>query len=343
MFVKVTILIKRQQNICNMDFKNPKLERALLILVYALTFLVVAYVAVSLFVQATDNGAEAVDSAYNAEMRENYGNYLPELPDTLSFCGERVPLEDFDVREALDAELIKVMYWHSQMFIYIKRANRYFPTLRRVLAENRIHEDFLYLCVAESGMDHVVSPAKAVGFWQILESTGKDGGLEINDEVDERYNIEKSTKVACKYFHQAHDKFGSWTMAAAAYNCGQAGLQKLIDRQGVNSYYELRNYTETGRYVFRILALKLVMQNPEAYGFVYKEKDLYPEIKTRTIEVDSTISDLAAFGREVSVNYKMLKLLNPWLRDTKLSNKHHKTYQIKVLDQATREGVYGQK
>ena len=343
MFVKVTILIKRQQNICNMDFKNPKLEKALLILVYALTFLVVAYVAVSLFVQATDNGAEAVDSAYKAEMRENYGNYLPELPDSLTFCGEKVPLEDFDVREALDAEIIKVMYWHSQMFIYLKRANRYFPTLRRTLAENNMPEDFLYLCVAESGMDHVVSPAKAVGFWQILESTGKDGGLEINSEVDERYNIEKSTKVACKYLRQGYNKFGSWTMAAAAYNCGQAGLQKLVDNQGVNSYYDLRNYTETGRYVFRILALKLVMQNPEKYGFVYKEKDLYPELKTRTIEVDTAINDLYEFGRQQCVNYKMLKMLNPWLRDTKLTNKHGKKYQIKVLDQQMRETTYNSK
>ena len=326
-----------------MNIKNPKLERALLILVYALTFLVVAYVSVNLFVQATGNGEQSVDTAYSAEMRENYGNYLPALPDSLTFCGERVPLEDFDVREALDAEIIKVMYWHSQMFIYLKRAHRYFPTLRRALAENNMPEDFLYLCVAESGMDHVVSPAKAVGFWQILESTGKDGGLEINAEVDERYNIEKSTKVACKYLRQGYQKFGSWTMAAAAYNCGPAGLQKLVDRQGVNSYYDLRNYTETGRYVFRILALKLVMQNPEQYGFVYKEKDLYPELKTRTIEVDTTINDLYSFGKEVTGTYKMLKILNPWLRDTKLTNKHGKKYQIKVLAEEDRKKVYSQK
>ncbi|MCR5455603.1 MAG: lytic transglycosylase domain-containing protein [Bacteroidales bacterium] len=323
-----------------MNFKNPKLERALLILVYILTLLVVAYVSVSLFVQAACNGAESVDSSYSAKMRENYGNYLPPLPDTLSFCGEQVPLENFDVREALDAEVVKVMYWHSQMFLLLKRANRYFPTLRRILAENNMHEDFIYLCVAESGMDHVVSPAKAVGFWQLLEATGKECGLEINSEVDERYNIEKSTKVACKYLRQGYDKFGSWTLSAAAYNCGQSGLQKLIDRQGVTSYYDLRNYTETGRYVFRILALKLVMQNPEKYGFVYKEKDLYPEIKTRTIEVDSSISNLYEFGKQVTVNYKMLKILNPWLRDNKLTNKDGKTYQIKVLDQTIRENTY---
>ncbi len=321
-----------------MNIKNSKLERALLMLVYLLTFLVVAYVSVNLFVQATDNSS--VDSAYKAEMRENYGNYLPRLPDSLTFCGERVPLEDFDVREALDAEIIKVMYWHSQMFLYLKRANRYFPTIREILAQNNIHEDFLYLCVAESGMDHVVSPAKAVGFWQLLESTGKENGLEINSEVDERYNVEKATKVACKYFHQAYRKFGNWTLAAASYNCGQAGMQKLVDRQGVDSYYDLRNYTETGRYIYRILALKLVMQNPDAYGFVYKENDLYPEIKTRTIEVDTTINDLYTFAKDVSVNYKMLKLLNPWLRDTKLTNKSGKVYKIKVVDQSERRQAY---
>ena len=330
-------------NYYTMNIKNPKLEKALLILVYALTFLVVAYVSVSLFVQASGSGTDSVDSAYSAEMRDNYSNYLPQIPDTLSFCGERVPLENFDVREALDAELVKVMYWHSQMFIYLKRANRYFPTLRRILAENNMPPDFIYLCVAESGMDHVVSPAKAVGFWQILEATGKDGGLEINSEVDERYNIEKSTRVACKYLRQGYNKFGSWTMAAAAYNCGQAGLQKLVDNQGVTSYYDQRNYTETGRYVFRILALKLVMQHPEQYGFVYKEKDLYPELKTRTIEVDTTINDLYSFGKEVTGTYKMLKILNPWLRDTKLTNKHGKKYQIKVLAEEDRKKVYSQK
>lgn len=320
-----------------MNMQNSKMERILLVLAYIVTFLVLAYVSVSLFVQATH---DTTDSDYRAEMTQKFNNYLPQLPEELSFCGERVPLENFDVREALEAEMIKVMYMHSSTFLYIKRSNRYFPILRKILHANKIHDDFLYLCVTESGLDHLVSPAKAVGFWQILETTGKENGLEISAEVDERYNIEKATEVACKYFHQAYAKFGNWTLAAASYNCGQAGMQRVVSAQGNNSYYNLRLNTETGRYIYRILAYKVIMSAPEKYGFIYREKDLYPTLHTETLSVDTTLTDLYAFGRDYAGTYKMLKMLNPWLRDTKLTNKDGKIYSIKVLKEGERANVY---
>ncbi len=324
-----------------MNFSNPKIGKALLTLVYVITFLVVAFVSVSLFVQASSSAAPYQDDGATLVSPPPYYQ-LPDIPETLTFCGERVPLEDFDVRESLESELLRIMYWHSSTIIYLKRAGRYFPPMRKILAENGVPEDFLYLCVCESGMDNAVSPAKAVGFWQLLESTAKEGGLEVNSEVDERYNFEKSTTVACKYLKQAYAKFGSWTLAAAAYNCGQSGMQRVVSQQGQDSYYDLRHNQETARYVYRILAFKILMSNPAKFGFALGKRDLYPEIEARTIQVDTSITDLYTFAREQATNYKMLKLLNPWLRDTKLTNKTGKTYNIKVLKdgQQTRESVY---
>lgn len=320
-----------------MFFSNNKTGEKILFAAYLLTFFVAAFAAVKLFVQAAEDSS---DTTYKADMKDNFTNYLPVLPDKLDFCGEKVPLEYFDVRESLERELIKTMYWHSETFLYLKRANRYFPVMAKILKENNVPEDFLYLCVTESGMSNVVSPAKAVGFWQLLEATGKENGLEITSEVDERYDVEKSTEAACKYLKQAYVKFGNWTMVAAAYNCGQAGAQRLIKNQGETSYYDLKHNTETGRYVYRILAYKLLLTHPEDYGFVFREKDLYPVLKTEKIEVDSTINDLYSFGKQVTGTYKMLKLLNPWLRDTKLTNTKGTVYKITVLKEGARENTY---
>jgi len=327
-----------------MNLSDPKIGKALLTLIYVITFLVVAYVSVSLFVQARNSSDLGHETAMydGGHVSSSMYYQLPDIPDSLTFCGERVPLEDFDVREALESELLKIMYWHSSTIIYLKRSGRYFPPMRKILRANGVPEDFLYLCVCESGMDNAVSPAKAVGFWQLLESTGKEGGLEVTSEVDERYDFEKSTVVACKYLKQAYAKFGSWTLAAAAYNCGQNGMQKVVNTQQQDNYYDLRHNSETARYVFRILAFKILLSNPAKYGFVLGKRDLYPEIETRTIEVDTAITDMYAFARSQAVNYKMLKQLNPWLRDTKLTNKSGKTYYIKVLKdgQKTRTGLY---
>ena len=320
-----------------MKNSNHSFGKALLFGVYVLTFAAATLAALKLFVHAAEDDT---DSTYKAEMKENFTNYLPVIPEKLDFCGERVPLEYFDVRESLERELIKVMYWHSETFLYLKRMKRFFPVISKILKNNNIPQDFFYLCVAESGMENVVSPAKAVGFWQLLESTGKENGLEINSEVDERYDLEKSTEAACRFLRQAFPKFGNWTMVAAAYNCGQNGAQKLVRNQGEKSYYDLRHNPETGRYVYRILAYKLLLSRPEDYGFVFREKDLYPVIETETVEVDTAITNLYAFAKQVAGNYKMLKLLNPWLRDTKLSNRDGKVYKIKVLKEGGRQNVY---
>lgn len=276
---------------------------------------------------------------YREDMKE-YGVFALPSPDSLYFAGERVPLENFDVRESLDMELHKVTYWHSEMFLYLKRANRYFPVIEPILKKNGIPDDFKYICVAESGLTNAVSPAKAEGFWQFMASTAKGYGLEVNSEVDERYHLVKSTEAACKYLKEKYRKFGKWTLAAASYNAGDGGVNKFMDYQDEESYYDLALYVETGRYVYRAMAMKLIMENPKQYGFNYREKDLYPIIDTREIEVDSSITDLAAFAKSQGTNYKMIKLFNPWLRDRVLKNKSKKTYIIEVPEKGARSKNY---
>jgi len=321
-------------NLIGKTMSNSATPKYILSGLYIVTIFVISILAFKMFVCSVDDDG---DGLYRNEMATKYNVYCPILPDTLDFCGENVPMENFDVRESLEKEILKTMYWHSETFLYLKRANRYFPAMRKILKEQGVPEDFLYLCVVESGMDNVVSPMKAVGFWQILESTGKECGLEINEEVDERYDFEKSTYAACYFLKQAYAKFGSWTMAAASYNCGQYGLQRLVNRQGENNYYNLKHNSETGRYVYRILAYKMLLSRPADFGFCYRQKDLYKPIETNTVAVDSAITDMYTFAKNYTVNYKIFKLLNPWLRDTKLTNKDQKTYYIKVLADGARK------
>jgi len=261
-----------------------------------------------------------------------------QLPDRLTFAGEDVPLEYYDVRENLDRELLSTVYFHSQTIRYIKNAPRYFSIIEPILKANGIPEDFKYLSVAESGFDpRAVSPAKAVGLWQLLEAPAKENGLEINTEVDERYHIEKSTEAACRILKSAYQKYGSWSLVAASYNGGRAGLDKKIEQQKVKSYYDLLFVEETTRYVFRILALKLVMEDPEEYGFRIEKKDLYPIIETENIEVKGPIPDLATYALGKGINYKILKMFNPWLRETFLKNPTRKTYTLKIPEKGFRK------
>jgi hypothetical protein len=254
-----------------------------------------------------------------------------EIPNKVTFAGEEVPLEYFDVRESLDRELLSTVYFHSQTIRYLKSMPRYFSIIEPILKANGVPEDFKYLCVAESGFDpKALSPAKAAGFWQLLESVGKENGLEVNSEVDERYHIEKSTEVACRIFKSAYQKYGSWALVAAAYNGGRAGLDQKIAQQKVKNYYDLLFVEETTRYVFRILSYKLVLEDPEKYGFKVDKDDLYPTIETNNVEVNGSIADLAAWAINKGINYKILKMFNPWLRDTSLKNPGKKTYILKV-------------
>ena len=253
-----------------------------------------------------------------------------DIPNVMTFAGERVPLQDTDVRERLDRELHVNTYWHSNMLLMIKKANRFFPVIAPLLKKYNLPDDFKYLAVAESGLDNVTSSAGASGFWQFMKATGKQYGLEINSYVDERYNLELATKVAAQYLLNSKELFGSWTNAAAAYNAGNAGISKQMKRQDATDYYSLLLNSETARYVFRILAFKEILSNPKKYGFYVDQDDLYQAIPTKTIVVDTPIEDFAKFAKKQGINYKILKIHNPWLRDTFLKNASGKKYHIKI-------------
>lgn len=250
------------------------------------------------------------------------------IPENVEFACEEVPLSNFDVRERLDRELLVNTYWHSNTLQLFKLASRYFPVIEAILVEEGVPDDFKYMALAESGLRNVISPSNAVGFWQILQSSAKELGLEVNQVVDERYDIELSTRAACKYLKKAYDEFGSWTLAAASYNMGKHRLKKLCREQQASSYYDLFMNEETSRYVFRIIALKTIFTNAEKYGFYLSKKDLYEPIPCRSITVENEIDDLAAFAIENGTNYKTLKILNPWLRQPYLKVKKGKIYCI---------------
>lgn len=256
--------------------------------------------------------------------------YSVPMPSDLTFAGEAVPLNDFEVRERVDRELMVNTYWHSSTIRMIKLSHRYFPTIEKILAEQNMPDDLKYLALAESGLTNATSSAGAKGFWQFLKATAIQYGLEVNGEVDERYHYEKATVAACKYFRKAHSKFGDYTMAAASYNMGMNGLKNQVERQKNDYYYDLLLNTETKRYVPRILAIKAIVSNPTAYGFNIDDSEKYPPVdQYREILVDKTIPNLADFAIEQGINYKILKFYNPWLRDNKLTVLKNR-YKIKI-------------
>jgi hypothetical protein len=257
-------------------------------------------------------------------------NPAPELPQQLDLAGEIVPLEAFGVREALDRELIVNTYHHSSTMLYLKRAARWFPVIEPILSEEGVPDDLKYLAVIESGLDQVVSPAGASGFWQFMKGTAPQYGLEVNREVDERYHVEKATRAACAYLKEARDQFGSWALAAASYNMGMGGVERALASQGVQDYWDLHLNSETARYVYRILAIKHVFEAPAEHGFDLPAEAMYAPYETRSIIVDQTIEDLAAFAIEQGTNLKGLKTLNPWLRDDRLPISTGNSYEILI-------------
>lgn len=270
------------------------------------------------------------DSPLKESFFNNYKVYAIDLPEKLDFAGERVPIEDPDVYECLDREFLVNTYWQSNGLLYIKRANKYFPIIEPILKRNNIPDDFKYLALIESGLTNAVSPAGASGFWQFMKSAAKEYGLEVGDQVDERYHLEKATQAACDYLNAAKRSTGSWTMAAAAYNAGVAGMNRQANLQETNNYYDLWLNNETSRYVFRILAVKEIMKNPKKYGFIFDKRHLYNELPTYSVMIDSSITNLISFAKQYNITYKDLKIYNPWLRDRKLENKDGKTYYIKI-------------
>ena len=251
------------------------------------------------------------------------------IPSQINFAGEQVALDKFKVKERLDRELLVNSYWQSNSLLMIKRSKRAFEIIEPILAEYDVPEDFKYLAVAESGLLNVTSSAGAKGVWQFMQSTAKSYNLEVNGEVDERLHLEKSTIAACQYLKEAHTRFGSWTLAAAAYNRGPAGVERDLKKQRVGDYFDLHLNTETSRYVLRILALKTIFENQTSYGIHLKNEDYYGSISTINVVVDSSINNIAEYALQLGTNYHVLKSLNPWLKSNELTVVN-KTYTIKA-------------
>ena len=253
-----------------------------------------------------------------------------EFTEDITFAGERVPLEMFNIRERYERELLSTCYFHSNTMLLVKRSSRWFPVIEPILAKYGIPDDFKYLCVAESTLTNAVSPAGAVGFWQFMEATGKEYGLEINKEVDMRYNVELETEAACRYFLKSYEIYHNWTLVAASFNAGTRRLSKFLKEQKVHSYYDLLLADETERYIFRILAFKTILSDPEKYG-IYVSKSLeYQPFKYKTVVVTESVDSWADFALEHGINYKLLKIFNPWLRSKSLKVKKGDVYEIKI-------------
>ena len=293
-----------------------------------LTFAIIVFFLSQLFIYSSQLKSD--DELHQKQFNMKYGIFAINQPNGLTFANEKVPLHSSEIWERLDKELLKNTYWQSNTLLYFKKAHKYFPVIEPILKKNNIPNDFKYLALIESGLENVVSPAGAAGFWQILKGTAKEYNLEVNSSIDERYHLEKSTQVACDYLNKSFDKFESWTMAAASYNMGQNGAKRSINKQGTDNYYNLYLNSETGRYIFRIIAVKEIMENPKKYGFMFREKDLYPLTEYKIIEVDSTIADLYAFSEENGINYKLLKKFNPWMLKSVLPDASRRKYQIKI-------------
>ena len=253
-----------------------------------------------------------------------------DIPKKINFADESVPLELPDVRERFEREIYVNAYWQSNMILLMKRSAKFLPTIEEILLKNGIPEDFKYLAMVESGLLNVSSPAGAKGFWQFMPETAKENKLEVRDEVDERYHLEKSTLAATKYLKKAFGKFGNWTSVAASYNIGMTGLHKRKAEQKSNNYYDLFLNEETSRYLFRILAFKEIFENPEKYGFHLIEEDLYKQPDLRALTVKQSIPNLAEWANKHNSNYKELKIHNPWLRSSKLAIQAGKTYTLKL-------------
>lgn len=284
------------------------------------------------------NGIISVaENAEGEEFPQGYKIVSPEIPNYLEFAGERIPTENFEVFERMDREFISNTYFHSATILALKRATRWFPVIEPILKKNNIPDDFKYLCVAESNMENVVSPAGATGFWQFMKEAGEKYGLEINSLVDERYDVWKSTEAACKYLKDSYEMFGTWILSAASYNMGRDGITLQIERQKADKYFNLVLNSETSRFVARIVALKYILQNPELYGFEINDDEKYQPLEYYEVKLDSSVSDFADYAHSIGVNYFILKMYNPWLRDNYLNNKTRQIYMIKLPSEGSIE------
>lgn len=257
-----------------------------------------------------------------------------QVPDSLTFCGETVDLTRYDRRERMDRELLAFSYMHSTSIQIIKRANRYFPVIEPILKENGIPDDFKYLMAIESNVNPFArSGAGAAGLWQFMPATGREFGLAVGHTIDERYDVEKSTRAACKYLKQAYKRFGSWVSVAASYNAGQGRISKSLEEQFEENALDLQLVEETARYVYRIMAAKIMFSNPQAFGFYLRASDLYPAIPYREVKVESDITNLPRFAKSQGTTYAILRNMNPWIRSSSLNIHAGKVYYIRIPDE----------
>lgn len=299
---------------------------------WRINIFLLALASVFIFVASKMSNGEQ-QNQYEWQPTENVPQIVKgmDLDKNFEFCGESLPMDNFDVRERLDRELTVNTYWHSSTILSIKSTMRFFPTMERILKEEGVPTDLKYIAVAESALRNAVSPAGAKGIWQFMKGTGNEYGLEINSEVDERYHLEKSTRAAAKYLKSLRNRFGSWANAAAAYNMGGGNMNKHLREQQAESYFDLNLNEETSRYYFRLVAIKNILENPRAFGFYLDKEDYYKALDDyRVVEVDSSVENWGAFAAEQGISYRILKVYNPWLIDSKLTNRSGKTYEIRV-------------
>lgn len=310
---------------------------------YAFLFLVfISFLLPSCSDNSLKDGDEVEDKKMaltNSESRNVF--VVPVVPDSVEFAGEWISLIDSDLKERFDRELIVNNFWHSNTILYLKRANRWFPVMSKILKEEGIPQDMLYLAVIESGLTQATSPSGARGFWQFMESTAREYNLRVDNQVDERLNVEKSTRAACKYLKNAYEKFNSWTLTAASYNMGKSGIQSNLDRQGVDSYFDLSLNLETARYVFRILAVKEIMNNPNKFGFKIQPHQLYPPYKTRKVKIENSIENLYEWSVEHGITIKILRKLNPWIRGSELTLISNQTIELDLPENNEQLSTFG--
>lgn len=276
--------------------------------------------------------ARQVDKNAIPLTKESIKNHfvIPVVPEEIMFAGERISFKDVDLKERMDNELVINNFWHSNTILMMKRSNRWLPLIKEIFQDEQVPEDLVYIAVIESGLMNVTSPSGAKGFWQFMPATGKEYGLIINDQMDERYHVEKSTRAACQYLKNANTKFDSWVLAAAAYNRGMNGIAANLQRQQVKSYFDLSLNSETARYVFRILAVKMVFEAPANYGFYLDSESLYPQYLTKEVIIDSSIPNLYEWSKEHGISIKILRTLNPWIKGKDFKVKEGEVYSFKI-------------
>ena len=289
---------------------------------------------VALVLSSAGNASYTENQGTASDTTEQHGTTSPTVPQSVVFAGEKISLTAQDRRERMDRELLSFTYSHINTTLMIKRANRLFPIVEPILKECGVPDDFKYLMIIESNGDiEARSPAGAGGLWQFLEKTGREYGLEVNGEVDERYHIEKATRAACSYLKESYTKYGDWLTVAASYNTGRANVDKRIAAQKENKAIDLVLLPETSRYIFRLLAAKTIFSNPSSYGFILKKQDLYPMLPVKeTLAIKNSVASWADIAKKHSLTYIQLREANPWIRGSNLPNEHKKSYTVIIPD-----------